>query len=203
MATLAKEKSPQGKVRYTVKIRVLYVDSGRCDSGSTLWVIMETDLTKDLHKMGTKDGILNSLYTCSQFTTCTKDTVPSVNVSLWECAGKASLFGGQGYKRCNCKTLYRKKFCSCRNSNKLCSFKCYNLSCENKWHSCWDTPWFFYIFFVSLFVPTCVMKSIILLIFFKGKSFSLNNWIVIYPFFLPLLLYVYIPQPKLAISHIS
>ena len=29
--------------------------------------------------------------------------VPSANNLLKECAGKASLFGGLGYRRCNCK----------------------------------------------------------------------------------------------------
>ena len=41
----------------------------------------------------TKDGILNSLHTRNQFTTCTEGTVnisdvPSINVSLRECVGK-------------------------------------------------------------------------------------------------------------------
>ena len=86
MTRLAREKFPQGKVGDTVKVRVPDVDRGRCDSRNILGVIMEADLTKDLYRIGTKDGILNSRY------------------SLRECAGKASLFGDQGYRRCNCKT---------------------------------------------------------------------------------------------------
>ena len=43
--------------------------------------------------------------------------VPSVNISLRECARKASLFGGQGYRRCNCKTSCRSNLSSCRKSN--------------------------------------------------------------------------------------
>ena len=75
------------------------VDRGRCDSRSILGVIMEADLTKDLYRIGTKDGILNSWYARNQFSTCTEGTVniadvPSVNISLRECVGKASLFGG-------------------------------------------------------------------------------------------------------------
>ena len=73
---------------------------------------MEADLTKDLYRIGTKDGTLNSWYARNQFSTCTEGTVniadvPSVNISLRECAGKASLFGGQGYRRCNRKTSCR------------------------------------------------------------------------------------------------
>ena len=67
---------------------------------------MEADLTKDLYRVGTKDGILNSWYARNQFRTCTEGIVniadvPSVNISLRACVGKASLFGGQGYRRCN------------------------------------------------------------------------------------------------------
>ena len=59
---------------------------------------MEADLNKDLW------------YARNRFSTCREGTVniadaQSVNISLRECAGKASLFGGQGYRRCNCKTL--------------------------------------------------------------------------------------------------
>ena len=70
------------------------MDRGRCDSRNILGVIMEADLTKDLHRIGTKNGILNSWYARNQFSTCTKGTVNitdvlSVNISLRECAGKA------------------------------------------------------------------------------------------------------------------
>ena len=112
MTRLAKEKFPQGKAGDTVKVRVWDVDRGRCNSRNILGVIMEADLTKDLYRIGTKDGILNSWYARNQFSTCTEGTVniadvPSVNISLRECAGKASLFGGQRYRRCYCKTSCR------------------------------------------------------------------------------------------------
>ena len=99
MTRLAREKFPQGKVGDTVKFRVPNVDSGRCDPRNILGVAMETDLTKDLHKIATEDSILNSWYARNQFSACTEGTVniadvPSVNISLRECARKASLFGG-------------------------------------------------------------------------------------------------------------
>ena len=118
-------------------------------------VIMRTDLTKDLYKIGAKDVILNSWYARNQFSTCTEGTVniavvPSVNISLRECAWKVSLFGGLGYRRCNCKTSYRSNLCSFRKSNKLCNSKCHNsLWWENKWHLFWD--YHFYISFVLFF----------------------------------------------------
>ena len=108
MTRLAREKFPQGKVSDTVKVRVPDVYCGRCDARNILGVKMEADLTKDLYRIGTKDGkILNSWYTRNQFSTCTQGTVniadvPSVNISVREFAGKASLFGGQGYRQRNC-----------------------------------------------------------------------------------------------------
>ena len=136
MTRLPREKFPQGKFGDTVKVRVPDVDRGRFYSRNTLVVITEADLTKDLYRIGTKDSILRG--TCSWFSTCTEGTVniadvPSVNISLRECAWKASLFGGQGYRRCNCKTSCRSNLCLCRKSNKLCNSKCHNSSsCENK-----------------------------------------------------------------------
>ena len=122
MTRLTREKFPPGKVGDTVKVRVPDVDRGRCDSRNISEVIMEVHLTKDLYKIGTKDGIRNFLYTCNQFKTCTEGTVnisdvPSVNVLLRECAGKVSLFGGQRHKRCNCQTSCQNDFCSCRKLN--------------------------------------------------------------------------------------
>ena len=99
---------------------------------------MEAYLPKDLYRIGTKDGILNSWYARNHFSTCTEITanitdVPSVNISLRECAGKASLFGCQRYRRCNCKALCRSNLCSCRKAKELCNSKCHNsLSYENK-----------------------------------------------------------------------
>ena len=69
MTKLAREKFPKEKVGGTVKVPVPDVDRGRCDSRNILVVIMEANLTKDLYKIGTKDGILNSLYARNQFKT--------------------------------------------------------------------------------------------------------------------------------------
>ena len=126
MTRLAREKFPQGKVGDTVKVRVPDVDRGRCDSRSILGVIMEDDLIKGLYRIGTKDCILNSWYARNQFSTCTGGTVNiadvlSISISLRECGGKASLFGGHGYRRCNCKTSCQSNLYSCRKSNKLCN----------------------------------------------------------------------------------
>ena len=116
---------------------------------------MEADLTKDLHRIGTKDGIINSWYARNQFSTCTEGTVniadvPSVNISLRECNGKASLFGGQGCRRCYSKTSCRSNLCSCRKSNKLCNSNVtivYRAKINN---ICFDIM-FYFSFFLSFY----------------------------------------------------
>ena len=143
---LARQKFPQGKVGDTVKVRVPDVDRGRCDSRNILGVIMEADLTKDLHR-----------HARNQFSTSTEGTVnildvPSVNISLRECAGKASLFGGQGYRRCNCKTLRRSNLCSCRRSNKLCNSSYVTIVYHAKINDiCFDTIMFYIVFVLFSF----------------------------------------------------
>ena len=103
MTSLAKENFPQRNISNTVKVRVPDVDRRKCDL-KTIWgVVIEVDLTKDLYKIRTKDGILNLLCTRNQFRTyaCAEGIVnipdvTSIKVSLRECAGKASLFGVKG-----------------------------------------------------------------------------------------------------------
>ena len=159
MTRLAREKFPQGKVGDTVNVRVWDVDRGRCDSRNNLGVIMEADLTKDLYRIGTKDGRLNSWYTRNQFSSCTEGTdniadVPSVSIWLRKGAGKAPLFGGQRHRRRNWKTSCRSNLCSCKKSNKLCNCKCHNsLSWENKLHLFWHhhVLHFFALFFFSFY----------------------------------------------------
>ena len=174
-----------------------------------LGVIMEVDLIKNFYKIGTKDGILNSLHTRNQLTTCTEGSVKisdvrSINVSVREYAGKASLFFGQGYRRCNCKTSCRNNFCSCIKSKKLCNCKRHNsLPCENRWHLCLDKPCFYIYFCFSFLIKWCNEKFIFAVVFFSKEKTSVYNWIIIYPFFIPSLLYMHIPRPNLGILHIS
>ena len=66
---------------------------------------MEAHLTKDLYKIGTKDGIQNSLRARNQpATEGTTNIVDfsSIYISLRECVKKPSLFGGECYRRSNC-----------------------------------------------------------------------------------------------------
>ena len=95
-------------------------------------------------------------------------------------------------KGCKCKTWYQNNFCSWRKSNKLCNSKCHNsLSCENKQHSCRDTPWCFYVFFGFSFLTNWCNEKYILVVFCKGKT-SVYNGIGFYPFFLPFSLCIWI-----------
>ena len=64
------KKCPQRTVSDTVKVWVLHVYYGKCDSRNILGVIVEAALTKDLHKIVTKIGMLNLRYSQNQFNTC-------------------------------------------------------------------------------------------------------------------------------------
>ena len=121
MTRLARETFPPGRVGDTVKVRVPDVDRRRCDSRNILGVITEVDPNKDMYKIGTNVGVLNTWYTRNQFSTCTEeiidvDDVPTNEISLIESAGKMSLSGGQAYKICTFKAACRTKTCSCRKS---------------------------------------------------------------------------------------
>ena len=111
---------------------------GRCDLRNILGVVTHVNHDNKTYKIGTQFGRINSSYACNQFTTCKEklmqlENVPDMELSLRKCASKLSLSGGQGYKRCSCKTQCSSNRCTCRKSGKICNSKCHgSLSCSNK-----------------------------------------------------------------------
>lgn len=83
----------------------------------------------DLYKFNTKNGILKSLDSRSQwertrfnFITCA-DVPVEETVSLKRAATSAAMGGGQGYIRCHCRTKCRTNCCLCRKNmlfNSIC-----------------------------------------------------------------------------------
>lgn len=54
--------------------------------------------------------------------------------SLHEIANAQSLLGGQGFKKCLCKSKCLSNKCKCKSVGILCNSKCYlNLNCSNKY----------------------------------------------------------------------
>ena len=123
MLKRSREKFPPGKVGDTVKLRIPDVDRGRCAPRNVIGVITNVNDENGSYKVGTKFGTINTSYTRNDFTPCPKnllrnEDVPSTEVSLRECAGKFSVGGGQGYKRCQCKTGCGTDKCSCHREKK-------------------------------------------------------------------------------------
>lgn len=128
---------PSAKIGDTVRLPVPDVDRGRADARNVLGVVVtvEDDM---YYKIGTERGTLPQLFTRNQFSVCpapliATEKVSGVEKSLREIATASSLCGGQGYKRCSCKTKCGSKKCHCRAANILCNSKCHgSLSCLNK-----------------------------------------------------------------------
>jgi len=90
----------------------------------------------EFYTLGTKEGIINQLYTHNQFAVCKEqllspeEIATDQSVSSKKASTSISQTGGQGYLRCNCKAKCVSEKCSCRSSGILCNSKCHNsLSC--------------------------------------------------------------------------
>ncbi|XP_050508441.1 uncharacterized protein LOC126885719 [Diabrotica virgifera virgifera] len=129
---------PTAKIGDTVRLPVPDLDRGRADARNTLGVVTTVEDNNMYYKIGTEKGTLPQLFTRNQFSVClapliATEKVSVVEKSLREIAATSSLCGGQGYKRCSCKTKCGSKKCYCKAANILCNSKCHgSLSCLNK-----------------------------------------------------------------------
>ena len=99
-----------------VLIPIPDVDRARTDLRNVIAIVMENN--NGFYKLGTPHGILNSLYSRSQFTPCTADFFPladmlHVEKSLREIARNVSVTGGQAFQKCNCRQQCKTNRCSC------------------------------------------------------------------------------------------
>ena len=99
------------------------VDHGQSDTRNVLGVILNI-IDNDFYKV--------ELYTRSQLNLAKEELVYSAEVDPEECtlreiSRKICLFGGQGYKKCNCKSKRITRKCLCQARNKLCNSKWYFL----------------------------------------------------------------------------
>ncbi|KAE9529177.1 hypothetical protein AGLY_011973 [Aphis glycines] len=118
MKTWSDKKLKPAEVGATVRVPVPDVDKGRGDARNILAVVIE--VTDDgYYQLGTKEGLLKSLYSRSQFTICQKnliaiEEVPRENTfALRTIATQQSTGTGQGFIKCTCKTKYQSKKCLC------------------------------------------------------------------------------------------
>ena len=137
MESLSENQFPPLTVETTVKIPVPCVDRGKVDANNVLGVILS--VTDDgFYKIGTKNGILSSLYARNQIFQCkeqfiSSNDVPNIEIPLRTASTQNSLTGGQGFIFCSCKTKCTTRRCKCKQLNILCSSKCHGSNmCSNK-----------------------------------------------------------------------
>ena len=108
-------------------------------SGCLALIVVDVN-SSGLYLLGTKEGLLERLYACSEFTTADNSfieahDVPSSSLSLWS-ASVITSGSKQGFVGCHCKRYCIDKKCKCRSKNVKCKSKCHsNSSCKNKWAS--------------------------------------------------------------------
>ena len=98
-------------------------------------VILSTD--EYGYVVGTKSGRIKGKMARNQIESIRysglKDMhVPDKELTLREIVRAQSICGGQGFKRCQCKTNCKTSRCSCRRAGMHCNSSCYShISCEN------------------------------------------------------------------------
>ena len=137
MKAMKNSKFPPCSVGDTVRVKIPDVDRGRGDFRNVLMTVVER--TDDgFYKLGNARGTIEELFSRNQFSVCDEKLVVLESVSpekksLRQLANEQSLLGGQGYKRCNCKTSCKTNKCKCKAAKNLCNSKCHSsLSCFNK-----------------------------------------------------------------------
>lgn len=137
MKLMSDKLHPPAAVGSTVLIKVPDIDRSKSDPNNIMAVVMDVD-ENHLYRLGTSHGILSSLYTRSQFRTCTQKfidvaDVPQRETSLRSTASAQSLGSGQGFFKCACKTKCRSKRCICQKHKVKCNSKCHDsMPCVNK-----------------------------------------------------------------------
>ena len=111
-----------------VAVPISMFDRSKLDSPNVIGVILSAD--EDGYVVGTKSGRVKGKMARSQIEAINfsglKDTdVPDKELGLREIVRAQSVCGGQGFKRCHCKTSCKTSRCSCCKAglhyNSLCN----------------------------------------------------------------------------------
>jgi hypothetical protein len=126
------------KVGDFVLYRVSDVDRGAADPENLLCIIIEHIENSIQFRLGCKAGILDQTY---PFNSLTKtelvsdfkiEDIPDKTVSVRQAISLLSLAGGQGVKKCNCRTSdCNSGRCSCKVANRQCNSKCHGGNANN------------------------------------------------------------------------
>ncbi|XP_043478772.1 SCAN domain-containing protein 3-like [Leptopilina heterotoma] len=101
MKEISNKKFSEIAIGTSAKIPIPSVDRGKGDSRSVIGIVMEVS-AEGYYKIGTKHGIIRSLYSRNQLSSCDEkflnlEEVPNKPVSLRHINGEESLFGLQGF----------------------------------------------------------------------------------------------------------
>ena len=121
-----------------VAVPVSEFDRGKADPPNVIGVVLEMDET-DGYTIGTRQGIIRGKLARNQFEFIqykglSPEDISSTVLSLREIVRAQSLCGGQGYRRCHCRSVKSclSKRCSCLKAGVACNSACHNhRSCNN------------------------------------------------------------------------
>jgi hypothetical protein len=126
------------KVGDFVLFRCSDVDRGAADPENLLCIIIEHIENSIQFRLGCKAGILDQTY---PFNSLTKtelvsdfklEDIPDKTVIVRQAISLLSLTGGQGVKKCNCRTSdCNSGRCSCKVANRQCNSKCHGGNANN------------------------------------------------------------------------
>ena len=115
----------------SVLIKIPDVDRNKGDANNLIAMVLEVS-DDQMYKLGTKSGILFSLYSHNHLNPC-KEDVPDVKITLRSSAIAQSRGSGQGFVRCNCTTKCANNRCKCRKQKLIGNWMCHSsLPCYNK-----------------------------------------------------------------------
>ena len=139
MVSLSNSRLPAVDIGTNVVIRVPELDRGRLAPRNVPAVVIDVN-TSGLYLLGTKEGLLEQLYACSEFIAADNNfieahDVPSSSLSF-RSASTMTSGSNQGFVSCHCKSYCIDNKCKCRSKNMKCNSKChFNSSHKNKWAS--------------------------------------------------------------------
>lgn len=117
----------------SVLVQVPKVDRGPLDHQNIVGKVL--NISNNLYQIGTSGGIIDRWLArnCIEFTPFAfTGSIPSQKLSLRELSALASDHGGQGFKKCSCRSQCTTNRCQCRKSNVKCNSRCHSShSCAN------------------------------------------------------------------------
>ena len=96
MLRLSNKQFEPAAIGDNVRVQVPEVDRSKCSSRNIIGVVMEIDEEKSSYKIGTSQGVLNSMYSRREFEICKErfvsvNDVPSDSTSVRACHAKSAI----------------------------------------------------------------------------------------------------------------